>query len=50
MSGYLRPAAVNFLDEDGDVDLLAFKIAKENHKRKKEEKLCITCIVYLIID
>jgi hypothetical protein len=37
MSGYLRPAAVNFLDEDGDVDLLAFKIAKENYKRKKEE-------------
>ena len=37
MSSNLRPAAINFFDDDGDIDFLAFKIAKENHKRKKEE-------------
>ncbi len=29
---------MNFLDGEGDIDLLAYKIAKDNYKRQKEEE------------
>jgi hypothetical protein len=35
VSSNVRPAPINFQNENGDVDLLAYRIAKDDHKRKK---------------
>jgi hypothetical protein len=37
MSSLSRPAPLNFLDGEGNIDLLAYKIAKDNRQKEEEE-------------